>query len=446
MGGPAAYSAVVAVTPVTRRRVMLGGVGVLAYSGAAYWSITERIMRAQVPLYSETVAFGGGGSRELVPAGHLDRVVPGTRVLAARPQSTSLVEEEQAWIETCAPWARHGLDADGGLLRSALLDLRALSVGLPVSVAGWTDRWRYAWPRDVSFVASALARVGHPEHAADQLAFLQRVQRPDGWFEARYDITSLRPPDDRAAQLDGTGWSLWAASQLATHAPDRAVELLAPVRPMLVRSSRRLLASLDSQTALPPASSDYWELVERTLTLGTAAAVLAGLRSASQVLPLVGEMALADRTRAASDLLARQVRTHFGPQGYPRLLGGSAADAAVTFLVAPIGPTEADVEVLSAVDRAQTSMLRPAGGLAPGADWKNDGVSWTPETALFAAAWAATGHRSKAEILLTWLGDHRTDAGSFPEKVLHDGRPAAVAPLAWTAALVVIARHELAVA
>ena len=61
-----------------------------------------------------------------------------------------------------ATWPRRGDD----LLRSALLDLRALSVGLPVSVAGWTDRWRYAWPRDVSFVVSALARAGHPEHAA----------------------------------------------------------------------------------------------------------------------------------------------------------------------------------------------------------------------------------------------------------------------------------------
>ena len=88
-------------------------------------------------------------------------------------------------------------------------------------------------------------------------------------------------------------------------------------------------------------------------------------------------------------------------------------------------------------------MGRPAGGVAPGESWKNDGISWTPETALFAAAWAATGHRSRAESLLGWLGDHRTDAGSFPEKVLHDGRPAAVAPVSWTAALVVIARHEL---
>ena len=88
-------------------------------------------------------------------------------------------------------------------------------------------------------------------------------------------------------------------------------------------------------------------------------------------------------------------------------------------------------------------MGRPAGGLAPGAAWKHDGISWTPETALFAAAWAATGHGPRAELLLRWLGDHRTEVGSFPEKVLHDGRPAAVAPLAWTASLVVIACHEL---
>jgi glucoamylase len=433
-------------TPVIRRRVLLGGAGATAYAAAAYWSVTQRMRRAEVPLYSETVGFTGGGSRELVPTGQPHLVVPGTRVLASRPQTGLLVEQEQAWLETSAGWARRGLDAkaDDGRLRSALLDLRALSVALPVSVAGWTERWRYAWPRDVSFVASALARVGHPEHAAAQLAFLQRVQRPDGWFEARYDITTRQAPDNRVAQLDGSGWSVWAASQLAQHAPDRAVELLAGVRPMLVRSSRRLLASLDARTALPPASSDYWELVERRLTLGTAAAVLAGLRSASEVLPLVGEMALADRTLEASDLLARQVRRHFGPGGYPRLPGGSAADAAVTFLVAPIGPTVADSEVVAALDRAQASMVRPAGGLAPGADWKNDGVSWTPETALFAAAWAATGNHDRARALLTWLGDHRTDAGSYPEKVLHDGRPAAVAPLAWTAALVVIAEHELA--
>ena len=432
--------------PVSRRRALLGAGAVAAAGAAGAGVAVHRSRRAEVALYSETVAFAAPGVRELVPAGRLDAVVPGTRVLAARPHSALLVEEEQAWLASSAPWVRTALADGDDLLLSALLDLRALSVGLRASVAGWTDRWRYAWPRDVSFVTSALARAGHADHAAAQLAFLRDVQRVDGWFEARYDIGTGRPPDDRIVQLDGSGWSLWGARQLAVATPERAVELLAPLRPMLVRSARRLLASLDATTSLPPPSSDYWELAEDRLTLGTAAAVLSGLRSAGDVLPTVGEVALADRTRLAADRLAAQVRAHFGPLGYPRLLGGAAADAAVTFLVAPIGPTEADVEVLSAVDRAQVAMARPAGGVAPGVSWKNDGISWTPETALFAAAWAATGHRSKSEVLLRWLGEHRTDAGSFPEKVLHDGRPAAVAPLAWTASLVVIARHELATA
>jgi glucoamylase len=416
---------------------------VLTYGALAWWSLEYRIRRAEVPLYSETVAFALPGARELVPAGHADAVVPGTRVLASRPLSTMLVEEEHAWLETCAPWVRTALLGGDDVLRSALLDLRALSVGLPVSVAGWSHRWRYAWPRDVSFVATALARVGHPEHAAEQLSFLQEVQRHDGWFEARYDLRTRRTPDERVAQLDGSAWVVWGAHQLAVAAPDRAAVLLQPLRGMLVRSAQRLLACVDPATGLPTASSDYWELVERSVTLGTAASVLAGLRSATDVLPLVGETALAERTRAAGDALATQVHGQFGGLGYPRMLTDSDADAAVTFLAAPIGGPGADDGVLAAMGRAQTAMARPAGGVAPGVGWKDDGISWTPETALFAAAWAASGEHERAESLLRWLGDHRTDAGSFPEKVLYDGRPAAVAPLAWTAALVVIARHEL---
>ena len=161
---------------------MLGTGGVLTYGAMAWWSLEYRIRRAEVPLYSETVAFSAPGARELVATGHTDAVVPGTRVLAGRPLSTMLVEDEQAWLEGCAPWVRTALDDGDDVLRSALLDLRALSVGLPACVAGWSERWRYAWPRDVSFVATALARTGHPDRAAEQLTFLQEVQRHDGWF------------------------------------------------------------------------------------------------------------------------------------------------------------------------------------------------------------------------------------------------------------------------
>src|SRR5665648_525805 len=84
-----------------------------------------------------------------------------------------------------------------------------------------------------------------------------------------------------------------------------------------------------------------------------------------------------------------------------------------------------------------------AGGLAPGAGWAADGVSWTPTTAVFALTAAASGQVDRAESWLDWLDAHRTPRGALPEKVLADGSPSAVAPLAWTCALVLLTLDEL---
>jgi GH15 family glucan-1,4-alpha-glucosidase len=57
---------------------------------------------------------------------------------------------------------------------------------------------------------------------------------------------------------------------------------------------------------------------------------------------------------------------------------------------------------------------------------------------------AFLGQRKEALARLRWLDQHRTAAGSLPEKILADGQPAAVSPLAWTAATVVITADQLA--
>jgi GH15 family glucan-1,4-alpha-glucosidase len=57
---------------------------------------------------------------------------------------------------------------------------------------------------------------------------------------------------------------------------------------------------------------------------------------------------------------------------------------------------------------------------------------------------AFLGERDEALARLRWLDQHRTAAGSLPEKVLSSGQPASVSPLAWTAAVVVITAHRLA--
>ena len=66
-----------------------------------------------------------------------------------------------------------------------------------------------------------------------------------------------------------------------------------------------------------------------------------------------------------------------------------------------------------------------------------------PETLLFALAFAANGERERAAHLLEWTAGHRTKLGAIPEKVCFDGRPAHVAPLAWSAALVVLTLDKL---
>jgi GH15 family glucan-1,4-alpha-glucosidase len=45
--------------------------------------------------------------------------------------------------------------------------------------------------------------------------------------------------------------------------------------------------------------------------------------------------------------------------------------------------------------------------------------------------------------VLDWIAGHRTDTGSIPEKVLSDGAPASVAPLAWSAANVLLTVDSL---
>jgi glucoamylase len=444
---------------VTRRQLLAGG-AVLAGLGALGAVRAARPDEpATIALYSETVAFDGPDSRVLVAPGASSLLVAGTRVLDGAVDQAQLLEEEQTWLDAGAPWTRTAEPRPGtatvpgsatpqrdDVVEQALLDVRSLLLPSGASVAGWSSNWRYTWPRDGSHVAAALTATGHHPEARRILAFLQDVQSPDGWFHARYLPDGSGPPDDRERQLDGTGWVLWACGRLATEASDPMAEArVASLVPLLHRSLDLVLGLTSGRDGLPPVSPDYWEVRETRLTLGTAAPLLAGLHGAAAAFRVLGDRDRLDRAQRGADRLAAAIHREFGPDGYPRHRGGGPRCTAVAFLLPPYVP-DAHPDVVAAARLAETELRRPAGGLAPGAGWKSDGISWTPETAVFAMTAAATGRRDDAEGYLGWLADHRTAAGSFPEKVLHDESPAAVAPLAWTAANVLLARAALATA
>ncbi len=410
----------------------------LSGAGAASRGIRDRV----IPLDAQTLGVGADGAVQ--PVQDPAALVPGSRVLAGTPGTRQQVRAERTWLAAGTVPTVAGL-GDGTLVRDALLDLRTLSLHSGVPVAGWAPGWRHVWPRDSALAAAALARTGHGADAEAVLTFLQRVQPPSGVFAARYRADGSGVPDDRGEQLDGVGWALWALASVVESAPEqeRAV-LVDRYRSLLDRSTGAARAAVRDGHRLPPAGQDYWERPERRPTLATAALLRAGLDAAARLYALAGDP-VAEPVEAAAHRLSGTIRARFAGNGYPRHPGGpsSSVDLGVVFLLPPF-TAEPDPAAVAAFRAAPRSMLRPAGGLAPGGSWRDDGISWTTSTSSYALAAAALGDREAARAWLGWLDGHRTDAGSLPEKVLADGRPAAVAPLAWASAAVVLAGAELA--
>ena len=411
--------------------VIIGSSGLLAH----------RTRIASVPLHAATVAVGPGGN--LVEVGAADELVPGSRVLAGMPGSSDLAREQAAWL--AAGTVPRVLGLDGDMVAVALLDLHVLSRPYGVAVAGWSEPWRYVWPRDAALVASALARTGHHTDAERIVSFLQQVQPESGLFQARYLPDGSGVPDDRGIELDGVGWALWATEEVAAELNDADRKaFLQRHRNLINRSTEAALRSISTPSSLPPPSADYWEVKEERLTLATAALVCAGLESSAELSHMLGDADKAQAAAAGATRLRAAIKKDFGYNGYPRHLGGGrdSVDLGVDFLLPPL-TSSIDQTVVHAWQRAASLMARPAGGLAPGGSWRRDGMSWTNATASRAMTAAFIGQREEALHRLRWLDQHRTTAGSLPEKVLPDGQPAAVSPLAWTAAAVVITADQL---
>jgi GH15 family glucan-1,4-alpha-glucosidase len=246
-------------------------------------------------------------------------------------------------------------------------------------------------------------------------------------------------------QLDGAGWTLWALGQVAAALPaDQGRQLVVRHRRLLDRSTAAALAAIDNPDALPPPSSDYWEVSERRPTLATAALLRSGLQTAGRLYESVSNRPTGQAVDAAADRLSAAIARRFGPEGYPRRLGGrpDSVDLGVGFLLPPFGDG-VDAAAVRAWRHGALVMARPAGGLAPGGSWRLDGVSWTTATSSYALTAACLGDRDAAVRWLRWLDAHRTPSGSLPEKVTAAGEPAAVAPLAWAAAAVVLTADQL---
>jgi glucoamylase len=373
---------------------------------------------------------GGAGLRYL-PAGARAPVT----VAADDPGAMAAAAAEQAWLAAGTVPGRTPAERDAAA-RSLLL-LRLLLRPGGAAIAAEAPSWAYVWPRDASFVAAAFHATGHAAESRAILGFLARTQRPDGTWPARSRPDGSPVADGRPAQLDATGWVCWAAFLATGQGSDRA--LVGQVWPMVRAAADAAAGSLDVH-GLPPPGPDYWERPEHAPTLGTVAALLAGLRSAARLAGAAGDAAARVGYARAADRLGRAVRDRFTGPGplFRRSPYGGGPDAAVAWLAPPFQAPDPAVRAAVAA-AAQQLGSGGGGGVVPGSPWRG-GDPWTPATAALALAEMTVGDRAVAERRLGWLLDHRTSLGAFPERVRRgDGAPRSVAPIAWTTALVLLA-------
>ena len=419
--------------------MLLIGLLVLLLGWLPRWLLAER--HVVVALGQDGIALGADAAVVPIRAG--EQLIPGTRVLSGGPDSLRLAAEQRAWLAAGRVPQPAELSSST-MTADALLDLHLLMADQSAPIAAISPAWRYLWPRDSALVAVAFARTGHLTEAEKIVDQLQRIQAPDGTFQARYLPGSVQPPDARGVQLDGTGWALWALNQVVAQTPTRQrIPLIERHRGLLDRSvamiTRTLPATADGRL---PVSSDYREVAETKPTLATSAVLLAGLVAGADLYRRIADPRSTAITAQAASFRA-VLLDDFGP-GFPRHQGGSAgsADLGVALLLPPFSPI-AEPATVSGWRHSISTTTEPAGGLGMAGSWKFAGISWTPTTATEAMTAAALDDRPAALTWLRWLDAHRTDQGSIPEKVLWDGRPASVAPLGWSAAATLIAADQL---
>lgn len=359
------------------------------------------------------------------------------RVMEATQQSRMTNDNDDVWMAA-------GTDPGAGTRWAdmsywALRDIKTLSGRGRLPPAGAAAQWDYFWPRDGAFVAVAMDRTGHPDEARQILDAMAELPFDDALgFDARYTLAGNTVIDrPRGPQSDGCGWTLWAIGSVRAHGATPLPSSAGELRDRCVAHVRQLTSD---GKVLPPPSPDYWEVDVSDVSLGTVAPMAAGLDAAAADYLASGDTDQALSTSTAAADLRALIDDHFGPD-YERFGDNGGLDAAITFMMPPFAASEP--QVVQRWSAYQSEAIRPAGGVAPGVEWKQDGISWTPETALVAYTAAASGNSDVAAQWLNWLDAQRTSWGSLPEKVNDDGLPAGPAPLLWTDALVLLTLVEL---
>lgn len=354
---------------------------------------------------------------------------------------------------------RSHADDGGGILASSDSDM--LQRG--------KDSYGYVWPRDGSYITSALDQVGVWKTSERFFSFLERALNKEGYLMHKYG------PDGSL----GSSWHPWfyqGMYQLPIQEDETATVLHALWRhyersqdleyiesiynSFIQEAANFLIAYRHHETKLPKRSYDLWE--ERIgVHTYTASSVYGGLKAAEKFAQLLGKEVEAKRYGAKAAEVKDGILKYLYDEesGYfvrsgetenDSFVQDSTIDFSAAFGVWYFGVLPAtDDRVVNAMAIAQESLgVAGVGGFAryEGDTYyrnsKHEGVSapgnpWFVTT-LWYAQYVTELAENKEEIqevahILEWTTENTTDAGLLSEQLdLKTGEPLSATPLVWS--------------
>lgn len=463
-------------------------------------AVSERLRAADSTLTGELVDHGDVDTALEIAGGHATVVLAfGTSPSAALSAYADARAEGYAGAaaarrtEGSDRRASLGIPADAdpdlaGALGQSLDVLAALTCAETGSVIAapefdWayeeSGGYGYVWGRDVAWCVAGLLAAGRRDDARRALLALLPAQQPEGLWLQRHTVTGGLAPSWGLHQIDETGAGLWAFGRYVEVTGD--VDFVAAVGDATRRAADFLVGFCDPRTGLPLPSVDLWE--ERVGQHAySVASVVAGLRAAADLLP---HEAGAARWRAAAEAYAEAtVRQLWSPRlgrfvrsvnvavdsasspetvarsvpGWPyddplpaypnrRATGllpeDTVIDVSLLGLAVPFGLVDPKdprmVATAEAIERQLT--CGEVGGIRRYAgDGYAGGNPWILTTLWLAQYHLAAGAPERAEPLVRWAVNHRTQTGLLPEQVdWRTGSTAWVVPLTWSHAMLLLA-------
>ncbi|MFN8673115.1 MAG: glycoside hydrolase family 15 protein [Candidatus Sericytochromatia bacterium] len=320
-----------------------------------------------------------------------------------------------------------------------------------------TPVYAFTWPRDGCISAQAYMEAGYTQEAKNFLDFIIKQQKPNGGWAVNFFMDGSKPLwdfGDLKNEHDQVGTVIWAINDYYKKTKD--INWLRDKWDAVKRASEFLIRYTTDKN-LMTSCRDLWELHTDKSWTFTNAAVVAGLRSASEIASVLGNNDLKLKYSTHSEKIKQAIYDNLWDENGKYYIRGMntennekdlSVEAANLGLSYPFNVFPAnDPRIVSTADKIYKDLKSGQNGIKRyTGDQYYDGQPWPATTDWLAIYLAKSGRKSQAEQLHQSITNYAYTTGSLMLGEQFDENKkiwVSSLPLTWSEAKYVLATLEI---